>query len=92
MKNEGALCYAELGTMIPKSGAGYSYLYETYGPPVAYMYGWVSLLLIRPAGIAAISLVFAEYVAAPFFEGESCGPPEITIKLLAISCIGKLSV
>ena len=75
--------------MIPKSGAGYSYIYETYGPPLAFMYGWVSFLLIRPAGIAGIALVFAEYVTAPFFVGGNCDPPDVIIKLLAIACIGK---
>ena len=33
------LCYAELGTMMPKAGGGYVYLREAFGERVAYMSG-----------------------------------------------------
>ena len=40
----GALCYAELGAMMPRAGAEYVYLRETYGPAVGFMSAWVSLV------------------------------------------------
>ncbi|XP_063951447.1 b(0,+)-type amino acid transporter 1-like isoform X2 [Lytechinus pictus] len=82
----GALCYAELGTLIPKSGGEYSYILDTFGSPLAFLFAWVSTLLIRPSSVAIISLSFAEYVAAPFFGGE-CGAPEGVIKMLAAVCV-----
>ena len=39
----GALCYAELGAMMPHAGAEYVYLRETYGPALGFMSAFVSL-------------------------------------------------
>ncbi|XP_033845282.1 b(0,+)-type amino acid transporter 1 [Periophthalmus magnuspinnatus] len=77
----GALCYAELGTMITKSGAEYSYLLESFGSIVAYLYSWTTVVVLKPSSFAIITLSFAEYAAAPFYPG--CNPPVLVIKCLA---------
>ncbi|XP_039619526.1 b(0,+)-type amino acid transporter 1 isoform X2 [Polypterus senegalus] len=79
----GALCYAELGTMITKSGGDYSYLLEAFGPVPAFLYAWTSVVVLKPASCAIICLSFAEYSAAPFYP--SCEPPVFIIKCLAIA-------
>lgn len=63
----GALCYAELGTMIPKSGGEFAYLLEAFGAPGAFLYSWTSVTLLRPSQTAIIALAFGKYVAEPFF-------------------------
>uniref|UniRef100_A0AAV2LV31 b(0,+)-type amino acid transporter 1 n=1 Tax=Knipowitschia caucasica TaxID=637954 RepID=A0AAV2LV31_KNICA len=77
----GALCYAELGTMITKSGAEHSYLLESFGSIVAYLYSWTTVMVLKPSSFAIIALSFAEYASAPFYPG--CTPPVVVTKCLA---------
>uniref|UniRef100_A0A8C4YHI6 Solute carrier family 7 member 9 n=1 Tax=Gopherus evgoodei TaxID=1825980 RepID=A0A8C4YHI6_9SAUR len=81
----GALCFAELGTMITKSGGEYPYLMEAFGPIPAYLFSWTSLLVTKPSSFAIICLSFAEYASAPFYPG--CDPPVVVIKCLAAAAI-----
>ncbi|XP_077888319.1 B(0,+)-type amino acid transporter 1 isoform X1 [Ictidomys tridecemlineatus] len=81
----GALCFAELGTMITKSGGEYPYLMEAFGPIPAYLFSWTSLMVMKPSSFAIICLSFSEYVCAPFYSG--CKPPETVVKCLAAAAI-----
>uniref|UniRef100_F6RU80 Solute carrier family 7 member 9 n=2 Tax=Bos taurus TaxID=9913 RepID=F6RU80_BOVIN len=81
----GALCFAELGTMITKSGGEYPYLMEAFGPIPAYLFSWSSLFVIKPSSFAIICLSFSEYVCAPFYSG--CSPPQVVVKSLAAAAI-----
>ncbi|XP_042825123.1 B(0,+)-type amino acid transporter 1 [Panthera tigris] len=81
----GALCFAELGTMITKSGGEYPYLMEAFGPIPAYLFSWTSLFVIKPTSFAIICLSFSEYVCAPFYSG--CNPPPVVVKCLAAAAI-----
>jgi len=86
----GALCYSELGTAIPKSGAEYSYLFDIFGPIPAFLFSWTAVLVIRPAAVAGIAVVFGEYVIKPFYE--DCEPPVYLMKLLAFLCIALITI
>ncbi|XP_052364604.1 b(0,+)-type amino acid transporter 1-like, partial [Oncorhynchus keta] len=81
----GALCYAELGTMITKSGGEYVYLMEAYGSVMAYLYSWSTIMVLQPSTFAIIALSFAEYTSTPFYPG--CTPPIVVTKCLAAVCI-----
>ncbi|KAK3600938.1 hypothetical protein CHS0354_004147, partial [Potamilus streckersoni] len=76
----GALTYAELGTLIPKSGAEYPYLFEAMHPIVAYLFAWTKVIVLQPSSLAIVCLTFAEYVATFM---DYCGSPQIPIKLIA---------
>lgn len=90
----GALAFAELSTVIPRSGAEYAYLVEAFTPLhryigqiPAFVCSWVYVFLLRPAEVAVIILTFAEYSIQPFSPlfGALC-PESMTYvkKLLAL--------
>jgi APA family basic amino acid/polyamine antiporter len=60
----GALCYGELGAMMPRSGGEYTYLSQIYHPAVGFLSGWVSMVagFAAPTALAAIAL--GEYAGA----------------------------
>lgn len=60
----GVLTIAELATMFPRPGGIYVFLRETYGPVPAFLFGWTRLLVIQPAALGAIAMIFASYAKA----------------------------
>ncbi|XP_044014885.1 b(0,+)-type amino acid transporter 1-like isoform X2 [Aphidius gifuensis] len=68
----GALAFAELSTVVPRSGAEYAYLIEAFGPLhkytgrlPAFICSWICVFLLRPAEVAVIILTFSEYFIQP---------------------------
>ena len=59
----GALTYAEMGTMFPRSGGVYVFLREAFGPLPAFLYGWACLLVVLSGGVAAVAVGFADYLS-----------------------------
>jgi amino acid transporter len=58
----GALTYAELGAMFPRSGGVFVYIREGFGRLPAFLFGWTELVLIRASALGAIATPFAEYL------------------------------
>ncbi|MDQ3650084.1 MAG: amino acid permease [Acidobacteriota bacterium] len=62
----GALCYGELAARFPEAGGTYVYLREAYGRQVAFLYGWMSFLVMDPGLTAALAVGMASYVGYIF--------------------------
>jgi basic amino acid/polyamine antiporter, APA family len=59
----GALCYAELAVRFPESGGDYVYLRAGFGDRVAFLYGWMSTVVMYPGVAASLAVGSAAYVA-----------------------------
>ena len=79
----GAQCFAELGTSIPQSGGGYTYIKTAFGSLPAFLFLWVALFVIIPAGLAVAALTLAYYALVPFCPD----PAYITIQMLATAAV-----
>ena len=58
----GALTYAELAALYPRSGGVFIYIREGFGRLPAFLFGWTELTLIRASALGAIATPFAEYL------------------------------
>ncbi|HEU4959328.1 MAG TPA: amino acid permease [Sphingomonas sp.] len=59
------LCYAELSSVLPVSGASYTYAYAALGEVVAWGLGWMLMLEFGLAG-SALAVGFAGYLGSLF--------------------------
>ncbi len=85
----GALCYAELVALHPHSGGDYVYLREAYGKVVGFLFAWSELLITRTGSVAAIALMFGEYLCALFGIGK--GMDNGLVKTAAVAVIVALT-
>lgn len=77
----GALCYGELGARFPRAGGEYVFLRESFGRPMGFLSGWISLVVGFSAPIAAAAMAFSEY----FFTAlGASGLPEIPVAISGI--------
>jgi basic amino acid/polyamine antiporter, APA family len=85
-----AFIWAELAARRPDVGGQYAYLREAFHPSVAFLYGWVLLLVIQTGGMAAVAVTFSRYflemVNVPLSDAALAG---VVLALLTIiNCLG----
>jgi APA family basic amino acid/polyamine antiporter len=86
----GAFIWAELATRLPGAGGQYLYLREAYHPAVAFVYGWVLLLVTQTGGMAAVAVTFARYYReiSGVTWSDSAIAAAVLLGLTAINCLG----
>src|ERR1700687_3553654 len=55
MTLSGALCFGELAGRFPSAGGAYIYLGECYGRRIAFLFGWMCLVVMDPALTASLA-------------------------------------
>lgn len=81
----GALCYAELSSSFPETGGNYVYLKKSYGPTVAFLFGWSELVVIGTGSIAAVAFIGAEHLQSFLALGNQM------VKTIAIALVALLA-
>src|SRR3954465_910040 len=82
----GALCFGELAARRPEAGGQYAYLRDAYGPPLAFLYGWMGLLVLDPGLTAALAVGAASYVS------YATGLSPLMTKALAVALVVALAL
>ena len=78
----GALVIAELSSLLPQAGGVYVYLREAYGDAAAFVFGWLYVLITTPTTVAALAVVFSEFLLN--LLGMRVGAPVQAIAIAAI--------
>jgi APA family basic amino acid/polyamine antiporter len=84
----GALCYAELGAALPRSGGEYHFLREIYHPAVGFMAGWISATVGFAAPVAIAAIPFGTYLAGVF---PGLNPLFLALAVVAVTTLILLS-
>jgi len=80
----GAMCYAEISTVLPRSGGEYHFLTEMYHPIAGFTSGWVSITVGFAAPTALAAMTFGSYLSAIFPQLSSVWLATGLIVLLAL--------
>ncbi len=84
----GALCYAELVAMMPRSGGPYVFLKAAYPPIITFLRGWAMFFVSETGAIAAVALFFSENAVSLFLPG----PAKYPVAFMAICIVLILSL
>ncbi|MGE5359245.1 MAG: APC family permease [Bacteroidales bacterium] len=76
----GALAYAELASLLPKSGGEYVYLHEGFGPVAAFLTGWTSFVAGFAGAMAAAALSVGGYLGR-FIPAAADSTPLVSVPL-----------
>jgi basic amino acid/polyamine antiporter, APA family len=85
-----AFIWAELASRRPDVGGQYAYLREAFHPAIAFLYGWVLLLVIQTGGMAAVAVTFSRYFLdmAPLPLTDAWLAAVVLAILSIVNCLG----
>jgi APA family basic amino acid/polyamine antiporter len=83
MTLSGALCFGELASRFPEAGGSYVYLREAFGKPLAFLYGWMVLLVLDPGLTAIFGVGLASY-AGYLVELSPAGKQVLAVSVVVV--------
>jgi len=96
-----ALTFAELSSVVPRSGAEYSFLMEAFGslhkfwgPLPCFVCALINVFVLTPSAAAVIIMTFSEYVCQPFayhMGGLTQESQDMVKKIIAVLGLGEYS-
>ncbi|BFZ07908.1 hypothetical protein BsWGS_10947 [Bradybaena similaris] len=84
-----ALCFAELGAMIPRYGGAYTYIRMGLGNPLAFVYVLQLVTVIAPSSTVIVLLTFGKYTVTLL---PVCGSPVYLEKFIAATVLVGLAL
>ena len=81
----GALCYAELGAALPRSGGEYNFLSRIFHPSAGFVSGWISCSVGFAGPVALASMTFAAYAVSALPGDTGQGFEKLLAAILLIS-------
>jgi amino acid transporter len=88
----GALTLAEVAGAFPETGGIYVFIRRAFGRPLAFMFGWAELAIIRAAAVGAIATTFAEYFLRVLGYDPSAAPYSEWVHYVAAVAIAVISI
>ena len=88
----GAFVYAELADRMPATGGEYAYERSAFGPLVAFLFGWTTLLVVQTGGMAAVAISFSKYFLILFGHEAPVDGPDPLADAVAVAVLALLAV
>ena len=84
----GALCYAELGAALPRSGGEYNFLTRIYHPAAGFISGWISATIGFAAPTALAAITSATYLNAVYPIVPVSGAAAMLVLVIGVVHLG----
>src|SRR2546427_450282 len=88
----GALTYAELAALFPRSGGVYVYIREGFGRLPAFLFGWTELVLIRASALGSVLWAYDGWGDLSFVGGEVRDPERNLPRALVVGTVAIIAI
>ncbi|MEN6403748.1 MAG: amino acid permease [Armatimonadia bacterium] len=88
----GAYCYAQLSRLHPQSGGEYTYLQQSWGKAVAFLFAWSRATVLQTGSIVATAFIFGDYAAKLLPLGQNSPALYALVAVIILSAVNALGL